>query len=63
MSHALLQKHCLKKTKLRLALLNCFIKAKHAQSYAAIKKSLGMMETTLILYVKTAKWCIVWKMP
>lgn len=50
MSHALLQKHCLKKTKLRLALLNCFIKAKHAQSYAAIKKSLGVEIDKSTLY-------------
>lgn len=38
---SLLQEQGLKRTKLRVALLDCFFKANHAQSYVDIKSALG----------------------
>ena len=37
----LLKEHRLKKTKLRVALLDCLLNSKHAKSYGDIKKELG----------------------
>ena len=46
----LLQKQGLKRTKLRIALLNCFLQTKHAQSYLDIKKQLGEKVDKSTLY-------------
>jgi len=38
---SLLKEHKLKKTRLRVALLNCILQSKHAQSYLDLKRELG----------------------
>lgn len=40
----------LKKTKLRIALLNCLVNAQHAQSYADLKETLGKEVDKSTLY-------------
>ena len=49
-SNSILQERGLKRTKLRLALLNCFMNANNAQSYLDIKTQLGQSIDKSTLY-------------